>query len=274
MHTCDLIDLAALVATHGRAFIEGAGRLSSTSLEQYWTASKCRLDRWSRALKALSTNESVGRFSTAQAVIEEILLSEILTRVWSGVLSAHDKRRDGLDGEPIARSVYLGHLEARHRALALLVNRPAVGANTIDELNRLRRRAERWIDLLIGVVFDGDAVNDFAIDPDRAREFAADFRDRRNGANEQQAWQLTLASLRAAFLKSRERESPNAESNGQIAAAIVACFPPDLFDATGVLRSLWVVRLTNTTNDAQGMLDELVRMDVEPVGISSRPRRF
>jgi hypothetical protein len=280
MHACDLVQLAALVADHGRAFAEGPGRVSSAALEDYWTASKCRLERWSRSLKSfttamhLSRNDVLAQWPIVRPVIEEILLSETLTRVWSGVLAARDRRRGETEGEPIARSVMMGHLEARHRALTLLLHNPGVGTIAASELNRLRSRVERWVDLLVGGLLEDNEVNQFAIDPQRAREFAADLREHRQQPLAQHAWQLTLASLKSAFRPQQDSHSGNDDVNTRIAAAIVACFPPELFDATGVLQSLWVVRLTNATTDAQGMIDELVRMDDESVATKARPRRF
>ena len=280
MHACDLVQLAALVAAHGRAFAAGAGRVSSAALDDYWAASKCRLERWSRSLKSFTTAvhhsraDALAQWPLVRPVIEEILLSELLTRVWSGVLAAHDRRHGQSESDPVARSVMMGHLEARHRALTMLLHGPGVGTVAAVELNRLRTRVERWIDMLVGGVLEGDDLTQFAIDPDRAREFAADLRERRQQPLALHAWQLTLASLKAAFRPQRENRSGNDDLNTRIATAVVACFPPDLFDATGVLQSLWVVRLSNVTADAQGMIDELVRMEHEPVATKARPRRF
>lgn len=280
MHACDLIQLAALIAAHGRTFIEGTERVSTSALDDYWTASKCRLERWSRCLKNFTTTvhhsraEAIGAWPTVRPIMEEILLSEVLTRVWSGVLTAHDQKRGLSESDPIARSVMMGHLEARHRTLTLLLHGPGVGTVAAVELNRLRTRVERWTDLLVGGVLVGDNLTHFAIDPERAREFADDLHERRQQPLAQHAWQLTLASLKTAFRQQREHHSGNGDLNTRIASAIIACFPSDVFDATGVLKSMWVVRLTNTTADAQGMIDELMRMDHEPVATKARPRRF
>ena len=75
-------------------------------------------------------------------VLEEILVSEVALRVWTAVLYAYDRRRQTHDAEPIARSVLLGHLEVRARALALLIHSPCLPAEDAVRLNRLRRRAE------------------------------------------------------------------------------------------------------------------------------------
>ncbi|HEY8368605.1 MAG TPA: hypothetical protein VIM86_04745, partial [Thermodesulfobacteriota bacterium] len=57
------------------------------------------------------------------------------------------------------------------------------------------------------------------------------------------------------------RRSPNADLNERIAAGILACFPPELFDSTGLFHSLWMVRLRYATEEAEGMLEELIRTE-------------
>ena len=50
----------------------------------------------------------------------------------------------------------------------------------------------------------------------------------------------------------------DADLNAQIASSVLASLQPGLFDATGLLRSAWLTRMTSLTDDAQGMLDELL----------------
>src|SRR5688500_8754336 len=134
MHARELIELAALVASHGAALVESNGRLSATGLEQYWVANKCRAERWMRTLKAhsdaldrLPAELQRGSWRATLPTLEEILISEPLSRVWTAVVVAFDVRRQNDEGAAIVRSVHLSHLEARRRALALLM-----GARGLD----------------------------------------------------------------------------------------------------------------------------------------------
>ncbi|NLY01323.1 MAG: hypothetical protein GXY83_34970 [Rhodopirellula sp.] len=277
MHARELVELAALAAVHGPILIRDTSRLSDSCIEQYWTASKCRLDRWGRALKQLSAEQPLStarNMSTAaagQAVLEEILTGEILTRVWAAVTCAHD-RIHGTDlVEPVARSVLIGHLEARHRVLTLLVRGPAIGTEEAVLLNHLRRRAERWADMLIGYLLGLHDVSEFAIDPERARDFAEDLSYRSRLPGGRHAWPLVEAALRASFGLGLSRVSPNADLNARIAGSILSSFQPELFDATGVLPSTWLMRITNTANDAAGMIDNLLQVDLSPTSTSRSP---
>jgi hypothetical protein len=264
MHARELVEIAALVAGHGPVLVEGPGRISSSALHQYWAASKCRLDRWLRALKRVTAFDSHDPVDVAelqheiQCVLEEILVAEIALRVWTAVLYAYDRRRQTSEAEPIARSILLGQLDIRQRSLALLVHSPHIPAEQAVELNRLRRKAERWTDLLLGYLGQHYAVSDLAFDAQRCAEFAADLRHEQRKSAGEQAWRLALASLRMAFRTKEFHPSPNADTNFDIAGSILACFPAELFGATGELQSLWLVRLSHSVNDAQGMLDELL----------------
>lgn len=263
MQARDLVELAALVATHGPALLAGRGRISNAALEKYWASSKCRLDRWSRALRQFhastpaSEREAAAAWDELRGVLEEILTGEILTRVWCALLAGYDRRNGTRDAEPIARSVFLGHLEARHRTLALLVACQGVTTEAAVSMNRLRHRAERWTDLLLAQL-DDCPTNQFAFDPARTEEFAADLAAQRGQSTARRAWALTMAALRAAFLQGLA-PSPNSDLNSRIAEGVLACFPAEIFDGRGLVRSLWMTRLVNGALDAQGMVEELLR---------------
>ena len=290
MHAHELVELAALVAVHGPVFIRG-GRISESAIEQYWSASKMRLEGWSTALQQYAeTQQSACELVSSEAamilawrgvrpVLDEILTSEVLTRVWTGVACAYDHRRGSREVEPIVRSVYLGHQEARNRALNLLIYGRGFNTQEAVELNRLRRRSERWCDMLLGYVVGDEPLDEFSFEPARTRDFASDLMGELNRPLSTFGWQLVLASLRAAFQQSSVEASPHAELNQQISAAILACFRGELFDSTGAFRTLWMERINHISSDTEGMIEELLALDGETSrGLtrtaSSTARRF
>jgi hypothetical protein len=279
MHARELVELAAILSAQGPALIRGTPQLSSHGVQQYWTASKCRLDRWARNLKSFAADTSQLDATAARVqwpfvrgALEEILTGEVLTRVWTAVLCLYQRKHGGNEFESLARSVMIGHLEARHRVLMLLVRGPGVDAEGAVKLNHLRRRTERWTDLLVGHLARYGDVAEFAIDPDRAVEFSRDLEFQTDQKGGRQAWPLLQASLRAAFQRGLARVSPNEDLNAQIASAILSCFPADLFDSTGLFRSLWLHRMSNVTSDVQGMIESLVGSG--PAGAAQISRRF
>jgi hypothetical protein len=264
MRACDLIELAAIASVQGPTLIESNLSIPPQSIEQYWTTSKVRLDRWAWRLKRFvgdadtDAHQRRRQWPEVQGVLEEILTSEMLTRVWTAVLCAYDRQRKTEEASPVARSVLIGHMEARHRVLTLMVRGPGIDAEDAVKLNRLRRHVERWTDLLVGRIAALHDVGEFAFDPRRAKDFAADLQYHGGLQGKQLVWPLMLTSLRAGFRKSLDACSPNADLNARIAASVLACFPNDLFDSIGLFRSLWLMRLTNITADAQGMIDDLL----------------
>ena len=268
MQAPQLVELAAVVAAHGGVLARESAAVSAASLEQYWVASKCRLDRWYTALatvreglQALDLRARKHASRQLGPLMEEVFTGDVLARVWGAVSTACDQRHRTESAEPIARSVWLGQTEATNRAMSILLKQPLVDAPRVAALNRLRRRCERWTDMLVGYLLDTADVSEFAPHPERAKEFGHDLRHEITTGNSAAAWPLTLAALRAAFSQPRFGDSPNADLNGDIAAAILACFPAAMFDATGLIPSLWLVRLAHTAEDTAGMIEDLINSD-------------
>ena len=268
MHVRELVELAALLAAHAPAIVDAPNPIPESSLEQYWVASKSRIGRWAGTLKGfdagkcvLETASRTGCCLLSASVLQEILASEVLTRVWAAVARSSDRRRGADAAEPVAQSVLFGHMEARCRVLTLLVRSPSIDAGYALKLNRLRRRAERWTDMLIGQLIEVDDVAEFAAEPARAREFARDLRDQAHQPGSRYVKSLVLASVRAAFAQGLASGSPNADLNAQIASSTLSAFGPALSDATGVPSSAWLVRLTSFADDTHGAVQELLRSD-------------
>jgi len=282
MHARELIELASILSAQGPMLIRSAPQLSSHGVQQYWTASKCRLDRWARNLKSFAADASPLDATAVQVqwpfirgVLEEILTGEVLTRVWTAVLCLYERRHGGNELESLARSIMIGHMEARHRVLMLLVHGPGVDTEGALKLNHLRRRTERWTDLLVGHLARYGDVAEFSIDADRAVEFSRDLEFQTDQEGGRHAWPLLQASLRAAFQRGLAPVSPNEDLNAQIASAILSCFPSDLFDSIGLFRSLWLHRMSNVTSDVEGMIETLVGAGpTGPFGAEERSSRF
>ena len=286
MHARELVELAAIVSAHGPVLVQSGQQIPEQSIEQYWTTSKVRLDRWAWRLKTYATDAVDAQrrknlWPEIRTVIEEILTGEMLTRVWTAVLCAYDRQCGMSEAEPVARSVLIGHMEARHRVLSLLVRSTEIDPEAAEQLNRLRRKAERWTDLLVGHLVRMHDVSEFAFDPRRANDFAEDMQYRGNMRGGRHVWPLLMASLRAGFRHSLGDESPNTDLNARIAASVLSCFPNDLFDSTGLLRSLWLLRLANMAEDTQCKIDDLLSEEISQMrgrdrtlDLPDRRRRF
>jgi hypothetical protein len=267
MHARELIDLAAFIAAQGPILLGNMRQIPDTALAHYWTVSKCRLDRWNRTLRNAQTSPLLVRGETLvalrnlQVVCEEILLSEMSIRIWSSLLTALDYQIGSSEAQPVAANVLAGHLEASNRVLSIISYNPHTLTGPGNELNRLRRLTERWTDLLLASLGSLVRIADFAHDAARAEEFSRDFDRSQQPGIRKQAWNLLTASLRETFDPYLRHVTPNADLNTRIAGAILACFPVEVFDSTGIYHSLWNLRVSTMTANAQQLVDQLLAAD-------------
>jgi len=276
MHASELVELAALLAANAGPFIETADGAALGCVEQYWSRSRCRMDNWAQSIKtfqetagSLPATEEAASWAKLKPTLEEILTGDVLVRVWTALAAAHDLHSGERSLEPIARSVFIGHLESRNRALNLMVYGKGLALEHAVALNKLRRQAERWTDLLLARVLEFAPIDELAFDIGRSREFCHELNE---DTPSTLAWELMLASLRAAFSANLSPCSPNAGINRQIAGSLLACLDSSLFDSTGMPKSLWLARLSHTADDTQGMIDQLIKLDA-PVSRLAREIR-
>ncbi|HEY2881261.1 MAG TPA: hypothetical protein VGJ15_02480 [Pirellulales bacterium] len=266
MHTRELIDLAAFAASQGQVLLEGLREVPPSPLARYWTASKCRLERWKVRLRELGDQLRAARgdndytWRHLRSLGEEVLVSEMLTRIWSSILTTLDVAFESDEAQPLAASVLAGHLEASNSVLLMIANDRS-SASAGAELNRLRRLTERWTDLLLAGLGSQFETGSFAHDANRVVEFSRDFVQSNQRILRLQAWALLTASLHATFDMQLQAVTPNADLNQNIAGAILGCFPSEAFDSTGTYHSLWMLRLASSANDTQLLVDQLLDCD-------------
>ena len=268
----DLVELAICLATHGGATIRCANHFSERCVERYWTSSRCRLDRWSQSIQSFSKAcerrpnppDCTDPLWLKQRVqLQEIIASDVLTRVWLGICSAIDQRQNKDQLEPTARSIYIGHMEVRNRALQLLQAPRTMMSSEAECLNRLRCRSERCTDLLIGRLLSlkvGD-IADTAYHISRAREFAEDLLHNHQQLSGNVTWTIMASSIQTSVAKRSELHSPNADLNSDIATSIFSCLPADIFDSIGIFKSLWQFRLTQLVDDTTELINEMIQLD-------------
>lgn len=263
MHVFDLMELGALTAVFQEQ-LAPTDDLCRHDLEEYWVASKCRLDRWARSFRDAGTNVSNGgdfrATDTFQATLVEILVSELLTRVWSAVLCGQDERRGVVQASPIAHSIFQGHLEARHRVLGYLARDAAPSVSRRMQLDRIRRRSELWSDILLAHTRLPNYIPEFAVDAQRAMRYARDFQGRDDPAEHQ--WPRLISSLRLAFQSEHCATNPNSDLNRRIASSILATFVWPQIAGIRLPPRLSMERVERLAFDCSRMLDDALREDV------------
>lgn len=251
MHAVRLADLAALISQHGPAILSHRQPVPSAALTHYWSSSRSRLDLWHQTIVRHKRAQESGDSSLLRrwwrdhlGVLEEILISEMLTRVTAALAAALDEvhRRDELS--PITHAVHLAQLEAGNRVQHLMLDGRGCSVPDAVRLNRLRRASERWTDALLGrMAVDTPSMLHYSIDPGRAAAHAGEMRNYGHAAaRETVAWLMNAAMHDTLARRSRPGVSlPQANQN--VADSVMRMLRPDLFDSVGTFKSTWLNRI-------------------------------
>lgn len=262
MHAREMAEFAGWLSFCSPLFSQGLIPPDFGNGMRYWAASKCRLQRWQSALKMFeedvrNPDPRHNPWPAIEALVQEILVSELLTRVWTALLVQHDEISRNQELKCIGYSVYIGHLEARNRAARLILHDRARGEEVYERLNQMRCRLERWTDMLLSRLDDLNIARQFGFDRHRVSDFAAD-RHLEHAERRSQMESLLQASLAAALGRDTSRCTANPDLNREIVAGILECFPDDRFDGTGLPKGLLHLQVERTGEEAARMLDTLV----------------
>ncbi len=246
--------LAAVVATHPPDVVMREG------LSDYWTHSRRRIDRWHQVLgtgndifPSTSTTETQRAWAASRPILEEVIASDILTRVWSAVLA-------GSAGGPhseasIGRSIFLAHQEIRGQIFAQMADAPAACNPEVCTLNLIRHSCERWTDLLLARLSRRfRAATTYCCSSRRLFENIHALGQPRDRTPTDAGWAMLLAAFRANVAAAFCSQAASPDLNGKIAAAILGSVDPAQFDSVGLLRSAWQVRLDATSKEATHLL--------------------
>ena len=275
MQACETIQFAAAIADHASVFIHQGGLFPPEAVEQYWAMSKCRQENWARALKDFSQvrqdtkSAALSPTLDIQPILEEILTSEILSRVWAAICTLADARRGAKDTSAIVQNILSGHLEARHRVLSLMVYGYGLRVEESVTLNRLRIRNEYWNDTLLALIGIAAARSEWAFQPDRVKELARLLKQQGSVGGKDYARAFLLATITATYQQPSTSFVAHAELNRRIATSIMACMPPQIFDATGQLASVQQLWLLKSSSDNPGRIDVATRGTAGDLGNSS-----
>ena len=253
MHSVRLADLAAVLSQHGPAILSHRRPVCSTTLARYWSSSRSRLELWHRAIARHTRAQACGDSSVLRrwwrdhlGLLEEILISDVLTRMTAALAAALDEvhRREEL--APVTHAVHLAHLEASNRVQRLMLDGRGCRVADAVRLNRLRLGTERWTDALLGrMAIDTPAMMRYSIAPRRAAAHAEEMRSYgQSDARETVSW-LSNAAMHETLMR---RSSPHASlprANREVADSVIAMLRPDQFDSLGALKSFWHHQLEN-----------------------------
>lgn len=261
-----LAEVAWLVSRAGRATIESGTEPSATSLRQFWQSARQLQRDWDQSLGAES---GLPLDSTQfEATAAQLFATELLVRVWATVLATIDVRTGKNDLTRIAGNTVSGLLQLRHQVLGRLVDQPE-SPSWAAALDRLRRRCDRWTDLLIGNLVGNDDVFQFAFDPDRARDFAE---EARMGDSIHPVELLISAGVHLSFLGHLPDITLDSSAYQELIRSILQSIPADAFNDDGSLHSPLLPQLEKCGEfDDASCPDEVL---LPGISLESLRRRF
>lgn len=127
MNANDSAELAANLALYSPELVRKATLITDFALAEYWEASRDRQSSWWRAVTEWrhgihSPEDAIDAWPAIKPVIEEMLVSELLTRVWSALADVHDHAYREPVYQPIARNILIAHVDVRNRIWSMLLN--------------------------------------------------------------------------------------------------------------------------------------------------------
>jgi hypothetical protein len=232
-----LTEVAALMAAHNRLFIEQAAELPNQVIGDYYIRSRNRFNRWIRDLSDLENGLEVrdplhliGLVSPRPAIrslAEQIMVNEMVARIWTILLIARDLHH-GVDRvRPVAHNVFLGHLTIRHKAISACLSDHRMASHDMVAIDRIRSSTERWTDMLCCQMMDRYSLWQYAFDQERARQFLMDRTDQQSVNHQSQAWVLILAGIRHSFPDTEGLRALIHEDDRSIIRLILSSFPED-----------------------------------------------
>ncbi|MDA1230099.1 MAG: hypothetical protein O2856_04935 [Planctomycetota bacterium] len=237
-----LTEVAALMAAHGQMFIEQTNEVSTEAVGDYYVQSRNRFNRWMRDLTDLEHGLQIseplhlmglaaGRSATRE-IAEQILINEMVARIWTVLLLARDIS-NGIDRiRPVARNIHLGHLAVRHKAMGVVLADDRMTPTDLLAIDKLRKSAERWTDLLCSAIMGQYNLWEFAYDEERAKEFLRDRIDQAGLSHRSRGWVLILAGIRHSFKEVDGLAAQIHDDDRRLIRLMLNCFPSDAPEMT------------------------------------------
>jgi len=265
MHCVLTADLAALLSHHGPAILQRREMIPADALVSYWAASKSRFELWHRSMaryrhcEQTSDSDALRRWWHEHVVVmEEVLVTDMLTRVVAALACGLEAETQQQEMVPVTHAIHLSHLEARNRVQKIMLFGRGNSVHDSIRLNRLRQGVERWTDAMIGrMPMQCDAMLQYAIDPDRAAEYASEVRGYGHGDARRTATWLMNAAMHDLLRRRTSSTAALPQANRDVSQSVMQMLRPELFDDVGILKSLWLHRFEMGTEKTDQLIDAL-----------------
>jgi hypothetical protein len=223
-----LADLAWLGGLAGQT--PGARPLNCRGavVKSMWQHSRRCLQTWTASLMELSAAVDAAPGDLSDRVEQEFVplaneffVVELSVRVWSALLAGNDDDRDA-DVRIVLANNFRRWTQVRTQILSLMLSAPSSCHSALTVVDQLRRRCERWSDLLICEMGATPWSIPLLFDPERADDTPLDTDDDDEESSPRQS--LALAG-RAVFLNKLPRQAISTLELLELSAALLASLP-------------------------------------------------
>ncbi|QGJ71580.1 Hypothetical protein PBC10988_32870 [Planctomycetales bacterium 10988] len=261
----DLIELAVLITFQSPLLCSIEQTFSKEQVLRYEEIFGERTEHWHTAFHDFregTTSSEHDRFTAweeLRPICDEVILSELLTRICATLLSHHG-HGEGSTLTRVAERTSAQHSQVRQDLITLLTAEPTISLIHAAELVRLQAKIQRWVDLLLGYFPKDVSIQSFVFDHGRASEFRQSLTGfpAHDAKTKRMRWALLQAALADNFKKYVDAKTPHASLNEELTEAILAFWNPELFDTWGHFQSDWMRRLTQLVDETQGCIDQIL----------------
>ena len=211
-----IAEFTGIVALQSLPVVRSPGMLPAA--QAYSVAVRSQARAWRARLQTLDAADGIPEIAV------EVLVGEMLNRVWCGALAVAARYHSASSLERLARLALVEQLDASRAILRTLILNSSSLPWEFARIDKVRRQVERWTDLLLSPLVDGPGLEDFAFEADRVRDFSPGLRPEIRALR----GELTMAGLRTAFAPFCDPLVCAAEQMA-VVTAILAAFPDSAF---------------------------------------------
>ena len=215
-----VLELAGRLCVYGADAVQKCRGIPVAALRRYGQANETRSQAWCRILLGAGgwTHTPSGNAGNKSIlpVLQELATTSVLVRVASTILDSIGRRLDIPLAIDVASRTADVHSRARFAAIAAVTRRTDFPPDDLDSLNRLGRLCDRLNDVLCGALMPSLKTDRFAVDPERAADFADTFGGRPA---------LVQVPLRLALKLAPTSTLVLSQMAEQVEQAILACLP-------------------------------------------------
>ncbi len=246
-----LAELALLISRVTPDKLDESAVPSTASLKLFWQSSRSLERHWMTELDDWTAAGTLA-IEPLEQLAPRVFLCEMVARTWGTIIANLDRRRGGDDLTRLARNAVSGLLRIRNGILSRLLTIPESESNRVLNLDRLRRRCDRWTDVLLSSAAIENDCFEFAFDHTRARDFGEESLTASPATGPNVADHLVSAGLRMTFIQQLPDEPVNEPEIMCLMQSILSNIPATNLHRDGTLRTSLERRILASRQQSEG----------------------